>query len=75
MEVFKAIIELVDKIGWMGWPITVLIVFFSLKIPLINFISLILSTMEKRGGKIEMSCGSIEFFKYEEKLETPEEAK
>ncbi|MEW6482772.1 MAG: hypothetical protein AB1397_07250 [bacterium] len=49
MEVFRAIIDLVDKIVW---PITILIMVGMFKYNIGRFINSLVDIFEKRGGEI-----------------------
>ncbi|MFH0774915.1 MAG: hypothetical protein V2A53_05415 [bacterium] len=73
MEIFRAIIELINKIVW---PVTVFAVFFFLKGSLVNLINSISGILDKKGGKIKMEgpWGSIEFSS-EERVKSLEEVK
>jgi len=72
MEIFRLIIDLVDKIVW---PATVLIIFFFLRYPLINLINSILSILEKRGGEIKTPWGEVILLNYKEGPKSVNEVK
>ncbi len=73
MEIFRAIIELVDKIVW---PATVLAIFFFLRDSLNNFINSISGILEKSGGKMKIEVpGASAEISFEEKTKSRQEIK